>query len=82
MANGTRRASLAEAVALHGRIESAYGALPFVLALNKADLDHEWELGASDLSPLEAAGGVLVRTSARTGNGVEDAFGQLAHRLA
>lgn len=82
VADGTRRATLAEAVALHGRIEAAYGALPFVLALNKADLDHEWELGASDLSPLEAAGWALVRTSARTGDGVEDAFVQLARRLA
>lgn len=82
VADGTRRDTLGEAVSLHDRIEAAYGPLPFVLALNKADLVHDWDLTAADLAPLDAARWPTVRTSARTGEGVEEAFLALARRLA
>lgn len=82
VADGTRRATFEEALDLHARVTDAYGPLPFVLALNKADLDAEWALRDDDLAPLSATGWPVARTSARSGAGVEAAFRTLAQRLA
>lgn len=80
VADGTRRATLDEAAGLRQRIEEAHGALPYVVVLNKADLAADWDVppDAADAFPDRIA---IVRTSARTGQGVEDAFARLAQRL-
>lgn len=80
VADGTRRATLTEAAGLRRRIEEAYGPLPYVVVLNKADLSTEWDVppDAADTFPGHIA---LVLTSARTGEGVDDAFTRLAQHL-
>jgi small GTP-binding protein len=81
VADGTRAATLGTAEMLHARMREAVGDVPFVLLVNKADLASEWEVAEPDLARLESEGWPIVRTSALSGDGVEDAFGMLARAL-
>ncbi len=80
VADGTRRATLETALELHRRVVDQFGALPHLLILNKLDLITEWDLEAETEAGLAAAGTPILRTSARSGDGVEDAFCRLAAR--
>jgi 50S ribosomal subunit-associated GTPase HflX len=57
------------------------GELPFVLALNKSDLAAEWEIGPEEMRHIDSLSWTTMKTSARTGAGVEEAFAALARRL-
>jgi len=74
VADGTRRSTLATAVALRERIVEIVGGVPFLLLVNKADLQADWEIAESDLKPLVDTGWRVLRTSALSGDGVESAF--------
>jgi len=74
VADGTR----AETVAVAQRLlERATGEaeldVPFLLLINKADLKADWDLEASALDE-QLAGWTVLETSAKTGDGVEQAF--------
>ena len=79
--DGTRRSSLERAVALQQRIAERLGPVPFLLLVNKADLENEWEVGKADLEKLSDDGWRILRTSAKSGQGVEAAFLSLAGSL-
>jgi small GTP-binding protein len=79
VADGTRRATLETAYALHDSARRAIGRAPFVLVLNKSDLVDAWEV---DDNLVPEQGWDVVRTSAKTGAGVEDAFLTLARAMA
>jgi len=79
--DGTRRATLDKALLLQKEVEDALGKVPFVLALNKFDLAHEWEVSDITVNSLEGRGWIVTRTSAKDGHGVEDAFQSLAGKL-
>lgn len=79
--DGTRKETLEKAVVLQNRAREALGALPFVLVLNKADLADKWEIEDSAVEALVAEGWTTVKTSAKTGAGVEQAFLALARRM-
>lgn len=79
VADGTRASTLEAAVSIQQRAEEALGKVPFVLLVNKHDLD--WELQDSDLEPLRGQGWTILYTSAKTGEGVEEAFALLAGRM-
>jgi small GTP-binding protein len=81
VADGTRADTLTVASSIQARVASEIGHLPFTLLLNKADLQENWELAEPAIESLENAGWVVLRTSAKTGEGVEDAFEQLARRM-
>ena len=81
VADGTRRSSLERAVALQQRIRERTGPVPFLLLVNKADLEAEWEVGKADLEKLSDDGWRILRTSAKSGQGVETAFLSLAGSL-
>jgi small GTP-binding protein len=81
VADGTRRATLGTALDLHRRVTETFGARPNVLLLNKADLQAEWDLDADTEAGLLASGFTVLRTSAKLGAGVEDAFTGLATRM-
>ena len=86
VADGTRRETCDQLPELRELVRGAAGDVPAVLALNKADLTDRWALAAGDEVAL-AGEWDLVRTSAKTGFGVEDAFqrigrGTLATREA
>ena len=57
------------------------GEVPDLLALNKTDLTDQWKLGRGDEEELAGAWDV-VRTSAKTGAGVEDVFQRLGRATA
>ena len=76
--DGTRRETLEQLPELEKLVREAAGAVPSLVALNKADLTGEWRLSAADEAGLKARGLEVLRTSAKTGAAVEDAFGWLA----
>jgi small GTP-binding protein len=81
VADGTRRSTLELALSLRQRVEADYGALPFVLLVNKSDLREQWAIDDTELDNLRQRGWWVRSSSARTGEGVEDAFRDLAVRV-
>lgn len=79
VADGTRAATLEAAISIQGRAEEVLGKVPFILLVNKRDLD--WELQEGDLELLRNRGWAILYTSAKTGEGVEEAFELLAGRM-
>jgi len=82
VADGTRAATLEVALSLRRRVEADFGPLPFVLLLNKNDLREGWAIGDDEIERLRQSGWWVRSTSARTGEGVDEAFGKLAERVA
>jgi small GTP-binding protein len=79
--DGTRRESLDCARALQNRIEEAMGTVPFILLLNKADVMDEWEFEVQEAKEFTEKDCTLLQTSAKTGQGVEEAFLMLTVRM-
>ena len=82
VADGTRYSTLDIAVTLQKRAESVIGRVPFLLLLNKSDLAREWQIDQETLVNLVDQGWRVVKTSAKTGDGVEEAFTTLAQGMA
>ena len=80
VADGSRKSTLATARDLEQRIRTTLGPLPFILLVNKSDLVDEWEAGDA-LAEISKLGWRSLRTSAKSGDGVEAAFQQLAARV-
>ncbi len=78
VADGTRSATLASVEHLHSQISEKYGATPFVLMVNKRDLQSEWQVGDEYLDALRSAYGNVFQTSAKTGDDVGRALTCLA----
>ena len=78
VADGTRPSTLEVALSLRRRVEVDFGPLPFVLLLNKNDLGEQWAIRDAEVEDLRQNGWWVQSTSARTGEGVEDAFKALA----
>jgi small GTP-binding protein len=78
VADGTRLATLDAAVEIQGRVSDVLGTVPFILAMNKADLASEWEIEDARLADLASRGWKIARTSAKDGSGVEEVFANLA----
>jgi small GTP-binding protein len=86
VADGTRRETWEQLSGLRTLARDAAGDVPSVLAINKADLTDQWALARSEEQQLATEWDV-VRTSAKTGDGVEEIFrrlgrGTLARREA
>jgi small GTP-binding protein len=81
VADGTRGATLDTALRLRGEAERITGPVPSMLLLNKGDLRATWEVTDDRLTALAGEDLPVITTSARTGDGVEGAFGTLARRM-
>jgi len=81
VADGTRLVTLDQALELQKRVAESLGAAPFVLALNKADLAPQWEVNEARINALGAKNFTVIKTSAKEGAGVEEAFAYLARRM-
>lgn len=79
--DGTRAATLEVARSIRTRAEAEVGPVPFVVLVNKCDVRDDWEIADDQLDALRDAGWSVRRTSARTGEGVEEAFQELAERM-
>ncbi len=76
--DGTRRSTLETAFEIQERIEMELGPLPFVIAMNKVDLKADWEFTDEDFAKVCKLGCTTIETSAKTGDGIENAFVKLA----
>ena len=82
VADGTRADTVATALVLRDQANRLLGRLvPAVLLLNKCDLAGEWDVPPERIREL-ALQLPVVSTSARTGEGVEEAFLALADAMA
>ncbi len=81
VADGCRANTLEAAIDLHSRAEVELGKVPFTCVVNKADLRENWEVDAAALERLSGLGWTFLLTSAKTGEGVEALFVELAGRM-
>lgn len=81
VADGTRKDTLYKALALQTRAEETVGAVPFLLLLNKSDLAEHWQIESREQEALEERSWTILNTSAKTGQGVEEAFLALAEKM-
>ena len=81
VADGTRQLTLDTARELQTTAERVMGQVPFLLVLNKADLADGWRMDDRALWRLAESGWSVVKTSAKTGEGVEEAFLKLARKM-
>jgi hypothetical protein len=79
--DGTRRATLDKAFSLQKSAEEAVGKVPFIIVLNKADLSDDWEIDEPTIQDLSQKGWILLKGSAKTGEGVEETFMTLAQKM-
>jgi small GTP-binding protein len=81
VADGTRRETLATAIAIQEEAKQVTPSASFVLAINKSDLMDEWELDSREQTELAARGWKVIVTSAKTGDGIEQSFESLARSM-
>ncbi len=81
VADGTRRATIEKAVELEERVRAEVGALPFVFVINKVDLIREWEVDEEVEAKLAERQWAVLRSSAKTGENVEEAFALLTRKM-
>jgi small GTP-binding protein len=79
--DGTRVATLETARDLQLKAAQVAGSAPFILLLNKLDLAPQWEVDEKALFKLADQGWRIVRTSAKTGEGVQHAFETLTRAM-
>jgi small GTP-binding protein len=80
VADGTRRETCDQLPELRALVRGSAGEVPEVLALNKSDLQERWILAPGDEQALSKAFD-LVRTSAKTGDGVEEIFRRIGRAM-
>jgi len=78
VADGTRRETFDQLFDLREHARSAAGDVPSIVAINKADLKDQWVITPADTAKLITKGFHTITTSAKTGEGVEDAFKWIA----
>jgi hypothetical protein len=79
--DGTRRSTFETALALQAKVEEIIGAVPFILVLNKLDLQADWELEEGAIAQVIQQGWTVIESSAKTGLGVEEAFLTLTQKM-
>jgi small GTP-binding protein len=77
----TRGETLKVAKSIQGRVTAEIGSVPFLFLFNKTDLKEDWDIPEQAIEDLRGAGHVVLRTSAKTGEGVEEAFQMIAKRM-
>lgn len=79
--DGTRRNTLEKAFNLQIKVEETIGKVPFILVMNKSDLSDEWEIDIDEINDLTQRGWSIVKTSAKTGRGVEEVFQTITKKM-
>ena len=81
VADGTRRKTLADALALREQALAITGPVPNMLLVNKEDLSASWEVTEEDIDTLGAQKIRVLKTSAKTGFNTAEAFLNLARDM-
>lgn len=81
VADGTRKFTMDTAVKLNKLARDVIGDKPFVLLVNKNDLEDQWEVSKEALALFKEKGWKVSCTSAQSGEGVEEAFRFLVDRM-
>ncbi len=83
VADVTRKETVSALYEWIARVDAVSGPAPVVIAVNKSDLKDQAQVTESDVAPVAGAlHGTYLTTSAKTGEGVEEAFRLLATRIA
>jgi small GTP-binding protein len=77
----TRGETLEVSKSIQARVTAEIGSVPFLFLFNKTDLKEQWDIPEQSIEDLQNAGHVVLRTSAKTGEGVEEAFQTLTQRM-
>lgn len=78
VADGTRPETVQQLSDIRNLVADAVGDIPSIIALNKIDLTNEWKLTPEQEESAGGEGIHRLKTSAKTGQGVEAAFQWLA----
>lgn len=81
VADGTRKDTLYRALEIQTRAQETLGLVPYIFLVNKSDLVEEWEIQEQELAALVERGWHVIKTSAKSGAGVEEAFLTLAKKM-
>lgn len=79
--DGTRKETLGSLQALKRQVQAVVGAVPFVVLINKLDLYSQWGITQEEVAQLVDQQFPVLRTSAKTGEQVEQAFQLLAQEF-
>jgi small GTP-binding protein len=78
--DGTRKETFRDSLQLLQQSQRELENLPIAFALNKQDQEELWEVSDHEMNQLHALKVLMVKTSAKTGVGVDEVFRQLALR--
>ncbi|MBK9980761.1 MAG: GTP-binding protein [Gemmatimonadetes bacterium] len=81
VADGTRPETLVTTRTIRALAEETVGDVPSLLLLNKSDLADSWAIDDAFVETNGPTGLPIVRTSARTGDAVEEGFHHLVRRM-
>jgi small GTP-binding protein len=70
----TRSNTLDIAIDMNRMAQDVLGSVPFLVLLNKCDLEGKWDIDEAAISSLKQDGWQIIETSAKTGMGVDEAF--------
>jgi small GTP-binding protein len=82
VADGTRPETVEGAMDIRKSVTTALGEIPSVMAFNKTDLVDQWQLTPAHEASVTSQGMHPLRTSAKSGEGVEATFQWLAETLS
>ncbi|MDH5427864.1 MAG: GTP-binding protein [Nitrospirota bacterium] len=79
--DGTRKETVDVARHLHTLAVQTMGPVPYVLVINKHDLLDSWQVVPEMYEDLASSACLVLQSSAKTGEGVELAFAELAKQM-
>ncbi|MBN2542554.1 GTP-binding protein [bacterium] len=79
--DGTRSQTLVKGLNIIEYSRQLAGEVPVILVINKRDLADQWEIEAEVFQTLTDQGYNVIKTSAKTGEGVDEAFQTLAKKI-
>ena len=83
VADGSRGSTLSVALTLRNTALKTLGdEVPHILLVNKSDIQENWEVTDKIIASLKTGGMNVIKTSAKTGENVENAFNTLAQLMS
>jgi small GTP-binding protein len=79
--DGTRKETVEVTRQLHTLAVQSMGPVPYALVINKHDLRESWQVDPEMYEDLASNACLMLQSSAKTGEGVELAFAELAKQL-